>query len=223
MAIGLSLDIPPHLCYSVLNFITEDILKQIKTFWQAVREFWQTGKTGIALFLISFFALIYGYIAMEFEITQGWKGHVSIQNVLKDVSAFIPVGGAFVATIIGGIDIIMLLSDFIQARREKRIEAAKIEGKVEGIAEGIAEGKAEGIVEGIAEGKIEGKIEGIAEGKAEGIVEGIAKGRDEGEARAYREWTEWDRRRKEAEARGEAFTEPSPTQPQEQSQEKPKE
>ena len=157
----------------------EDFLEQIKTFWQAVREFWQTGKTGIALFLISFFALIYGYIAMEFEITQGWKGHVSIQNVLKDVSAFIPVGGAFVATIIGGIDIIMLLSDFIQARREKRIEAAKIEG----IAEGIVEG----------------------------------------EARVYREFAEWDRRRKEAEARGEAFTEPPPTQPQEQSQEKPKE
>ena len=30
----------------------------------------------------------------------------------------------------------MLLSDFIQARREKRIEAAKIEGIAEGIAEG---------------------------------------------------------------------------------------
>ena len=153
-------------------------MKQIKTFWQVVREFWQTGKTGIALFLISFFALIYGYIAMEFEITQGWKGHVSVQNVLKDVSAFIPVGGAFVATIIGGIDIIMLLSDFIQARREKRIEAAKVEG----IAEGITEGRAEGIVEG--------------------------------EARVYRKFAEWDRRRKEAEARGEEFTEPPPTQSQ---------
>ena len=176
---------------------SDNILKQ------AVREFWKTGKTGIALFLISFFALIYGYIAMEFEITQGWKGHVSIQNVLKDVSAFIPVGGAFVATIIGGIDIIMLLSDFIQARREKRIEAAKVEG----------------IAEGIAEGKVEGKVEGIAEGIAEGRAEGIA----EGEARAYRKCAEWDRRRKEAEARGEEFTEPPPTQPQEQSQEKPKE
>ena len=30
----------------------------------------------------------------------------------------------------------MLLSDFIQARREKRIEAAKVEGRAEGIAEG---------------------------------------------------------------------------------------
>ena len=150
-------------------------MKQIKTFWQVVREFWKTGKTGMALFLISIFALIYGYIAMEFEITQSWKGHVSVQNVLKDVSAFIPVAAAFVAMIIGGIDIIMLLSDFIQARREKRIETVK--------AEGIAEG----------------------------------------EARAYRKFAEWDRRRKEAEARGETFTEPPPTQPQEQSQEKPKE
>ena len=162
-------------------------MEQIKTFWQVVREFWKTGKTGIALFLISFFALIYGYIAMEFEITQGWKGHVSVQNVLKDVSAFIPVGGAFVATIIGGIDIIMLLSDFIQARREKQIEAAREVAKAEGIVKGIAEGKVEGIAEG--------------------------------EARAYRKCAEWDRRRKEAEARGEAFTEPPPTQ----SQDKPKE
>ncbi len=85
----------------------------------------------------------------------------------------------------------MLLSDFIQARREKRIEAAKIEGRAEGITKGRAEG--------------------------------ITKGRAEGEARAYRECAEWDRRRKEAEARGEAFTEPPPTQPQEQSQGKPKE
>ena len=77
----------------------------------------------------------------------------------------------------------MLLSDFIQVRREKRIETAKVEGIAEGIVEGIAEG----------------------------------------EARAYRKFAEWDRRRKEAEARGEEFTEPPPTQPQEQSQEKPKE
>ena len=71
----------------------------------------------------------------------------------------------------------MLLSDFIQARREKRIEAAKVEGR------------------------------------------SMLKEKRE----LYREFAEWDRRRKEAEARGEAFTEPPPTQPQEQSQEKPKE
>ncbi len=162
-------------------------MKQIRTFWQAVRDFWRTGKTGVALFLISLFALIYGYIALNYEITQGWKGHVSVQNVTKDISAFIPVGAAFVAMIIGGIDLIMLLSDFIEARREKRIAAATEAAK----AEGIAEGKAEGIAEG--------------------------------EARAYRKFAEWERRRKEAEDRGEEFTEPPPIQPQENSQENSKE
>ena len=170
LAIGFSLDIQPSLWYLVQK-ITEDILKKIRTFWQAVRDFWRTGKTGVALFLISLFALIYGDIALEFEIAQGWKGHVSVQNVTKDISAFIPVGAAIVAMIIGGIDLIMLLSDFIQARREKRIEAAKEEGKAE----------------------------------------------------VYREIAEWERRRKEAEDRGEAFTEPPPTKPQEKSHENSKE
>ena len=150
-------------------------MKKLDTFWQAVRDFWRTGKTGVALFLISLFALIYGDIALEFEITQGWKGHVSVQNVTKDISAFIPVGAACVAMIIGGIDLIMLLSDFIQARREKQIEAAKVAAKEEGMAE------------------------------------------------VYRQIAAWDRRRKEAEDRGEEFTEPPPTKPQEKSHENSKE
>ena len=149
-------------------------MKKLDTFWQAVRDFWRTGKTSVALFLISLFALIYGDIALEFEITQGWKGHVSFQNVMKDILAFIPVGAACVVMIIGGIDLIMLLSDFIQARREKQIEAAKEAAKAEGMAE------------------------------------------------VYRQIAAWDRRRKEAEDRGEEFTEPPPTKPQEQSQRKPK-
>ena len=102
---------------------------------------------------------------------------------MKDISAFIPVGAAVVAMIIAGIDLIMLLSDFIEARREKRIAAAKEVAKAEGFAEGIAEG----------------------------------------EARVYRKFAEWERRRKEAEDRGEEFTEPPPTQPQDKSQENSKE
>ena len=54
------------------------------------------------------------------------------------------------------------------------------------------------------------KAEGIAEGKAEGIVEG--------EAKVYREIAEWDRRRREAEARGEQFTEPPPAPPEKPSE-----
>lgn len=178
MDIDNYLDFLSELCYIIYNGM-EDILKKLGDFWQVVRDFWKTGKTGIALFLISLFALIYGYVALEFEITQGWKGHVSVQNVVKDISAFIPVGGTFVAMMIGGIDLMMLLSDFIQARREKQIEAAKVAAK----AEGKAEGKAE----------------------------------------VYQEIQEWDRRRREAEARGEEFTESLPTQQQETSQENLKE
>ncbi len=126
-------------------------MKNVSTFWQAVRDFWRTGKTGIVLFLISLLALIYGYIALEFEISQNWKGHVSVQNVTKDISAFIPVGGAIVAMIIGVVDLMMLLSDFIEARREKRIaaavaaasEEAKAIGKEQGLEQGLEQGREE--------------------------------------------------------------------------------
>ena len=72
--------------------------------------------------------------------------------------------------IVGGIDLIMLLSDWYLDRQEKRIRAA----------EAAAEAK----------------------GKAKGIAEGQAK--------VYREIADWDRRRREAAARGEEFSEPSP-------------
>ena len=111
--------------------------------WKTVRDFWKTGKTGFVLFLISSFGIIYSYIALHYEISRGWNGHVSVQNVVKDISAFIPVNGMIVAIIIGGIDLIMLLSDWYLARQEKRIEAAKAEGKAEGKTEGKAEGMAE--------------------------------------------------------------------------------
>ena len=67
-------------------------MKKLGAFWRAVRDFWRTGKTGVALFLISFFVIIYGYIALDYELTRGWQGHASVQNVLKDISDFIPVG-----------------------------------------------------------------------------------------------------------------------------------
>ena len=150
-------------------------MRKLGEFWRVgVRDFWKTGKAGFALFLISFFVSIYGFIAVDYEIAEGWKGHTSVQNVVKDISAFIPIGGVLVGMIVGGIDVIMLLSDWYLDRREKRIQAAK--------AEGIAEGKAEGIAEG--------------------------------KAAVYQEIVEWDRRRKEAAARGEEFTEPPPGVPQ---------
>ena len=169
-------------------------MKKSRAFWRGVRDFWRTGKAGVVLFLVSLCVVVYSYIALDYELTRGWKGHESVQNVLEDISDFIPVGIAYVGMIVGGIDVIMLLSDWYLARQENRIQAAKAEGK----AEGIAEGKAEGIAEG--------KAEGIAEGKAEGIAEGKAK--------VYQEIMAWDARRTAAEARGETFTEPPPGVPQ---------
>ena len=45
--------------------------------------------------------------------------------------------------IIGGVDVIMLLSDWFLERQEKRIQAAKEEGRKEGYAAGYAAAKAE--------------------------------------------------------------------------------
>lgn len=112
-------------------------------FWRTLRAFWKTGKAGFVLFLISLVVVIYSYIAIDYELTQTWKGHASVQNVIKDISAFIPVGMAFVAMIVGVIDIMMLLSDWFLERREKQIQAAKEEGRKEGYAEGYAAAKAE--------------------------------------------------------------------------------
>ena len=111
--------------------------------WSTMRDFWKTGKTGFVLFLISLFGVIYSYMALDYEITKGWNGHLSVQNVVKDVSAFIPVGAFLVGIIVGGIDIIMLLSDWYLARQEKRIQAAQEEAKAEGLEQGLEQGRAE--------------------------------------------------------------------------------
>ena len=117
---------------------------KLSEFGRAVRDFWKTGKAGFVLFLISLFVIIYGYIALGYETTRGWKGHESVQNVLKDISTFIPVGAALVGMIVGGIDFIMLLSDWYSARQEKRIQDAIAKAT----AEATAKAKAEGIAEG---------------------------------------------------------------------------
>ena len=118
-------------------------MAKLRDFWRAMRDFWRVGKTGFALFLISLSVLIYGYIALDYETAKGWKGHESVQNVLDDISNFIAVGAAVVAMIVGGIDIIMLLSDWYLDRQEKRIRAAEAEAEAKGKAEGKAEGRAE--------------------------------------------------------------------------------
>jgi flagellar biosynthesis/type III secretory pathway protein FliH len=53
----------------------------------------------------------------------------------------------------------------------------------------------------------EGRAEGIKAGRAEGMAAGRAAGRTEERLK----WTDWNRRRVEAEKKGEPFNEPPPS------------
>ena len=64
--------------------------------------------------------------------------------------------------------------------------------------------------EALKKGLEEGRKEGREEGREEGLKEGIAKGSVE----IYRAWTDWNRRREEAEAKGVPFNETPPPNPQ---------
>ena len=56
----------------------------------------------------------------------------------------------------------------------------------------------------------EAAAKGRAKGRAEGRAKGRAEGRAEGRVQMGREWSAWNRRRLEAEERGEDFDEPPP-------------
>ena len=114
-------------------------MKKVIGFW---RNLWENGKTGIGLFLGSILFIAYSIIAVSYEIGNGWRGHLSVQDVLTDISRSIPVAGASVATLIGGIDLIVFLSRLYADRKNKRfqeaVDAAAAEAREEGYAAGYA-------------------------------------------------------------------------------------
>ncbi len=61
-----------------------------------------------------------------------------------------------------------------------------------------------------AEMRAEAFAEGRAEGIAQALTAGLAEGLAEGLAQERRLWTEWNRRRMDAEASGAPFDEPPP-------------
>ena len=111
-------------------------------FW---RDLWKNSKTSIALFLGSIFFLAYSVVAVRYEIGQGWNGHPSVQNVLLDISRFIPVAGAAVAALILFIDVILLLCglwiDWRKKRFQEAIEEAVIEARSEAYEAGYIAGQ----------------------------------------------------------------------------------
>ena len=111
-------------------------------FW---RDLWRNSKTSIALFLGSILFLAYSVVAVRYEIGQGWSGHPSVQNVLLDISRFIPVAGASVAALILFIDIIVLVFglwvDWKKKRFQEAIKEAVIEARSEAYREGYIAGQ----------------------------------------------------------------------------------
>ena len=72
------------------------------------------------------------------------------------------------------------------------------------------EGRQEGREEGRQEGREEGRQEGVQEGREEGRQEGVQEGIQVGQRNTQQRWEEWNRRRMDAEAKGEKFEEPPP-------------
>ncbi len=64
--------------------------------------------------------------------------------------------------------------------------------------------------QGLKEGQEVGREQGIEEGREQGIEEGREVGREEGREETQQLWETWLSRRRQAEARGEPFTEPPP-------------
>ena len=97
----------------------------------SLSDLWENSKTSIGIFLGSILFIGYSIKAVRYEIGEGWRGHPSVQGVLTDISRAIPVAGASVATLIGGIDLIVFLLSLYVYRKErmrKKIEAARAEG-----------------------------------------------------------------------------------------------
>jgi hypothetical protein len=116
----------------------EGILEKESGFW---RDLWRNSKTGIALFLGSLLFLTYSRVAIRYEIGQGWSGHPSVQNVLLDISRFIPVAGAAVAALILFIDIIVFVCGLLVDWRKKRFQEAVDEARAEAFEKGFAAGQ----------------------------------------------------------------------------------
>ena len=141
--------------------------------------------------------IVWTWVAYRYESTRGdhadgfdvgmaVMGRVSPSALLIVVIAILTVT---IGDLIGGFIVVTaryLGNKFVKPLIEKRREEGRVEGRVEGRAEGRVEGKAEGRVEGRTEGRVEGRAE-------ERLL-----------------WSEWNRRREEAEANGFPFSEPPP-------------
>jgi hypothetical protein len=112
-------------------------LKKLAGFWHLLRDYWQINLVkAIFTIVVTFvYVICYSNIALDHEVENGWKGYPSIQNLMKDISAFIPIAALLGAIHAAEVDLIMVFSEIYKNRREKR----DLKMKEEGIAEGKAQ------------------------------------------------------------------------------------
>ncbi len=145
-------------------------------------------------YLAAFFIQMAGWTLMIGWDEATYGGHARTIEYIRAVgTGSSQMAQIFILSAIGAVEIgrlTMILAQGIADRMKERRERFK--------EELIAQGKAEGMAEGIARG--------LSEGMAKGVTEGETKGR----AKLAAEVAAWNRRRLDAEARGEKFDEPPP-------------
>ena len=100
----------------------------------------------------------------------------------------------------------MFLSNSLEQWINRRWDARDARNRAEGIAIGVEEGEKKGRAIGVEEGEKRGRAIGVEEGEKKGMAVGL----EEGRANALAEFRAWNRRRLEAESRGDMFDEPMP-------------
>lgn len=128
-------------------------------FWQAVRDFWKKGKSGVAVFFISVFVFFYSVIE--------WNEHKFTRDIIEPISLFIPVAIAYTGMLIGGVDIMVFLSDWYADRQEKRVEE-RVEERVEKAVQ-------RAVQEAVQAAVATAKEESYAEGYKDGVKAGVKK------------------------------------------------
>ena len=112
-------------------------MKKLAGFWHLLRDYWQINLVkAIFTIVVTFvYVICYSSIALDHEIENGWKGYLSIQILMKDISAFIPIAALLAAIHAAEVDLIMVFSEIYKNRREKRDLKMKEEGITEGKAQ----------------------------------------------------------------------------------------
>lgn len=110
----------------------------MKNFFKRIKAFWTEQKTGIILFVGSLLSVSYCVFQIFVSISDGWKGIESIQDIIENTAAFIPVAAAFV-TFLGGIfDMSIWFSDVARKSMKDTIERQRQAEAINPLANRVA-------------------------------------------------------------------------------------